>query len=151
VSRLRRGSTFRTGARRGGFSAPQQALVAEPGAVAEPPSWPAVQTLVERLADTGAVFATTTSPTNWISSYEPGRRFMLQTDDRSSWVHIENLRACWEIFEQLGRITRKDVLEPGRCSAVVLALFGQIPGVVHEQGPPAALRLPGRPGSGSIG
>ena len=41
------------------------------------------------------------------------------------WTHI---RECWETFERLGRIRRQDVLEPGRCSAFMVALFAQRPG-----------------------
>jgi hypothetical protein len=42
----------------------------------------------------------------------------------------------------MGKISKADVLEPGRCSAVVMALFSRVPGVVQDPGPPVTLRLP---------
>jgi hypothetical protein len=145
VSGLRRASAFRTHGRSGGSqNGPQEALEA-PRAYRvgdDHPTWEAVETLVAKLAETGAIFATTTSDTNWISGYEPGKRFMVQTDSRSSWVQLEHLKACWETLEELGSISKADVLEPGRCSAVVMAIFGQVPGVVHVS--PKRLGLPAR-------
>ena len=93
------------------------------------PEWADVEALVLDLFESRATFATTTSATNWISALEPDRRFMLETDGRSRWVQLEHVRECWETFERLGRITRGDVLEPGRCSAVMMGLFAQLPGV----------------------
>ena len=93
------------------------------------PDWSAVEHVLEELARTGAVFATHTVPENRITMYSPGRRVMIESGIRSSWVQIEHLRACWQTFERLGRITRHDVMEPGRCSALVMALFAQVSGV----------------------
>lgn len=120
--------------RREGDSAPQSA-----------PDWLAVEHLLARLADTRAFFPTATSQSNWISSYEPGKRLRLETDGSAKWVQVEHLKECWETFERLRRIRRVDVLEPGRCSAFVMALFAQVPGVreegTDEQSPEQALRL----------
>jgi hypothetical protein len=55
---------------------------------------------------------------------------------------VASIRACWETFESLGRIRRQDVLEPGRCSAFVMALFAQIAGVVDGSDDGEYLALP---------
>ena len=107
-----------------------------------PPDWQAVEGVLSLLARTRAVFPTATSDSNWISSYEPGRRIMLETGSRSAWVRIEHVRACWQTFERLGRIRRGDVLEPGRCSAFMMALFEQVAGVRQELGKEPSLVLP---------
>jgi hypothetical protein len=109
------------------------------------PTWQEVERLLGRLSTTGAKFPTASSHDNWISRYEPGRRLLLENDDRSRWVRIEDLRECWETFERLGRIHRRDVLDPGRCSGFVMALFAQVDGVVSESaGGAEFLALPGR-------
>jgi hypothetical protein len=139
-----------TGLRGGRSRALRSPALTEPGPPIDelrlpngrPPDWVAVEELVEFLAKTHAVFATSTSRTNWISSYEPGRRIMLESDGWSGWVQIEHLQACWETFERLGRIKRRDVLEPGRCSALVMALFAQVKGVQRRPGKEPALVLP---------
>lgn len=101
------------------------------------PDWSAVEELLERLAETHAVFPTTSASSNWISSYEPGRRLMLESGDRSRWIRVEHVQACWKTFERLGRIRRNDVLEPGRASTFVMALFAQLGGVRRvERGEP---------------
>jgi hypothetical protein len=46
----------------------------------------------------------------------------------------ESIRECWETFELFGRIRRQEVLDPGRCSAFMFALFRQVPGVVEQVG-----------------
>lgn len=99
-----------------------------------PPGWPAVEALLGRLAATKARFPTVTSSLNWISYYERGWRFRLETENGSSWVDIASVRACWETFERLGRIRRQDVLEPGRCSAFMMGLFQQVAGIREEVG-----------------
>ena len=76
---------------------------------------------------------TANSDSNWISSYEPGRRLRLETGLDSVWVDIESIRGCWETLERLGRIKRSDVLEPGRRSAFMMALFQQIDGIRQER------------------
>ena len=93
------------------------------------PDWRALERLLARLAATRAVFSTATSRKSWIAAYEPGRRLMLETAVGSKWVQIEHVRGCWETFERLGQIRRGDVLEPGRSSAFIMALFAQVPGV----------------------
>lgn len=98
------------------------------------PSWQAVEELLGDLAATGTTFATTSSARNRISQYDPARRLMLETDISARWVDVASIRACWETFERLGRITRDDVLEPGRCSAFMMGLFGQLEGVETRDG-----------------
>ena len=110
------------------------------------PDWDAVESLLVRLAASRATFATATSSGNWISSYDPGRRLRVENEHGGSWIDIDSVRACWETFERLGRIRRRDVLEPGRCSAFVMALFAQVAGIRPEIGGETYLVLPG--GSG---
>jgi hypothetical protein len=98
------------------------------------PTWLAVEDLLERLAGTRASFRTATSAASWISSYERGHRIRLETDSGSRWIGVESIRACWETFERLGRIDRQDVLDPGRSSAFMMALFQQLAGVDWEDG-----------------
>ena len=50
----------------------------------------------------------------------------------STWIDIENIRGCWETLERLGRIKRSDVLEPGRRSAFMMALFEQVEGIGQD-------------------
>jgi hypothetical protein len=99
--------------------------------------WKDVEELLEDLAKTRDSFSTVLAPTNKISTYDRGRRLMLESTTMSQtvtsqWVAIASIRECWETFERLGRIRREDVLEPGRCSAFMIALFLQVPGVVEE-------------------
>ncbi len=113
------------------------------------PDWPAVEQVLASLADTRVFFPTATSGSNWISSYEPGKRLRLETEERSKWIHIEHLKGCWETFERLRRIRRADVLEPGRCSAFVMALFARVPGVREERtDEPSLLLLDGTDAQG---
>ena len=94
------------------------------------PSWHGVEELLTRLARKRIKFSTASSAGNWISQYEPGRRLLLENHHGSRWVQIEDVRDCWETFERLGRIHRRDVLDPGRCSGFMMALFAQVDGVV---------------------
>ena len=104
------------------------------GAPAVPPDWSTVEALLARLASTRVRFATATTSAAWISSYEPGRRLRLETGQGSRWVEVESIRICWTRLEHLGRIRRNDVLDPGRCSAFMMALFEQVAGVTEEAG-----------------
>ena len=106
------------------------------------PGWQQVEELLARLSATGEVFATVTSVRNTVTQYEPGGRLMLHTDVGSRWLPVSDVRTCWETFERLGRIHRPDVLEPGRCSAFIMALFAQVAGVIDESGDAGCLRLP---------
>jgi hypothetical protein len=98
------------------------------------PNWHEVEELLTRLTSSGAKFHTASSEDNWISRYEPGQRLLLENDNGSRWVRIGDIRGCWETLERLGRINRSDVLDPGRCSGFVMALFAQVDGVVAENG-----------------
>jgi hypothetical protein len=95
--------------------------------------WAEVEALLVRLAGSGESFSTTTSKTNRISRYEAGRRVRVETDRDSLWVNVEDIRGCWGTFERLGRIKRADVLDPGRNSAFMMALFQQVEGIRQEQ------------------
>jgi hypothetical protein len=106
------------------------------------PAWPDVEELLQRLAATGRPIPTPLSPEGTISSYQPGRRLLLEANAGSRWVAVESIRECWETFERLGRIRRQDVLEPGRCSAFMIALFQQVPGVSEQFGEDHYLVLP---------
>ena len=91
-----------------------------------------MEELLDRLATTGESIPTVAAPTTTISSYHPGRRIMLESTAGSKWVAVAHIRECWETFERLGRIRRQDVLEPGRCSAFMIALFQRVPGVAEQ-------------------
>jgi hypothetical protein len=106
------------------------------------PSWKDVEELLDRLATTGAPIPTALAPTTRITHYQRGRRVKLESDGGSKWVAVESIHECWETFERLGRICRQDVLEPGRCSAFMIALFGQVPGVAEQAGEDRYLVLP---------
>jgi hypothetical protein len=113
------------------------------------PSWHGVEELLTHLTATGSKFHTASSEDNWISRYEPGGRLLLENDNGSRWVRVGDIRDCWETFERLGRIHRRDVLDPGRCSGFVMALFAQVGGVVAEDTAAGEfLALPGANGSG---
>jgi len=125
---------------------------AQPGPAARPglhlltasdaaPDWSALEAVIADLARTRAVFSTETSAENWISAYTPGRRMRVEGGDRSAWVQIEHLETCWATFERMGRITRRDVLEPGRCSALVMSLFSRVSGVHEADGDEQTLVL----------
>ncbi len=120
----------------------------------ERPDWQSVEELLADLAATGTTFSTAVSRSNRIASYERGRRLRVEREFSSNWVQIDSIRCCWETFERLGRIRRRDVLEPGRCSAFMMALFRQLPGVDEESGDETYLvlsrgRAPGRHVAGS--
>jgi len=93
------------------------------------PGWEDVHELIARLCAGRETFATATSVENSIWQYEPGVRLMLQSERGSKWVAVGDVRGCWETFERLGSVRRPDLLEPGRCSAFMFALFAQLEGV----------------------
>lgn len=99
------------------------------------PGWGHVEGLIAHLSSSGATFTTATSAESSISQYEPGVRLMLESKRGTTWVAIPDVQACWETFERLGTVSRGDLLEPGRCSAFMFALFSQVEGVeadAHE-------------------
>jgi hypothetical protein len=96
------------------------------------PSWVDVETALDRLARAGGSIQLTPTSETTIGGYERGRRVLLQSNNGPLWLAMDSIRECWDRFEQLGRIRRSDVLEPGRCSAFMIALFRQVPGVTEE-------------------
>jgi hypothetical protein len=108
------------------------------------PDWSMVEELIARLAAGTTTFSSATSASNAISMYEPTRRLYLATDSDGSWIDVESVRECWATFERLGRICRRDVREPGRRSAFMMALFEQVDGVRTEHGDEPYLVLPGK-------
>jgi hypothetical protein len=94
------------------------------------PSWQEVEALLTRLSASGARFATASFVSNRISRYEPGERLLLENENGSRWVRVGDIQSCWETFERMRCIHRRDVLDPGRCSGFVMALFAQVDGVV---------------------
>jgi hypothetical protein len=107
-----------------------------------PPSWAEVERVLDRLARTGEPIETTPTSTTVIGGYERGRRVLLQSGNNARWLATDSIQECWATFEHLGRIRRSDVLEPGRCSGFVFALFRQVPGVTEEHEDEAYLVLP---------
>ncbi len=106
------------------------------------PSWSDVEALLDRLASSGASVPTPLGPSGQIVSYQRGRRLMLDSETGSRWIAVEHIHECWQTFERLGTIRRRDVLEPGRCSAFIVALFAQVPGVVEQGDGERCLVLP---------
>lgn len=123
--------------------APRQQVPVEPDVVANghAASWVDVEQLLEQLAATGAPIPTAVAPNTRITCYQHGRRVMLESSLGSKWVAVQSIRECWETFERLGSIRREDVLEPGRCSAFMIALFRQVPGVAEQLGTESCLVL----------
>ena len=104
-------------------------------------AWNDVERELASLAREKTRFATATATLNQISSYEPNRRIQVENEHGITWVEIESVRTCFERFESAGRIRRRDLLDPGRCSAFMFALFSRLPGVVSEDGDESALRI----------
>jgi hypothetical protein len=100
------------------------------------PSWAEAEKVLDGLARSGATIAITPTSTTTIGGYERGRRVLLQSGNGPLWLAVDSIRECWERFEEVGRIRRADVLEPGRCSGFMIALFRQVPGITeeHERG-----------------
>jgi hypothetical protein len=105
------------------------------------PRWQDVHELIARLCAGRKTFATATSAENSIWQYEPGNRLMLLSERGSKWVAVDDVRGCWETFERLGSVRRPDLLEPGRCSAFMFALFAQLEGVDSDPADPERLVL----------
>jgi hypothetical protein len=97
------------------------------------PSWTEVEKLLDRLARAGSTIPITPTSSTTIGGYERGRRVLLQSSGGSRWLEVDSIRECWERFEELGRIGRSDLLEPGRCSGFMIALFRQVPGVTQKR------------------
>ena len=98
--------------------------------------WQLVEDLLTRLASSHDDFATYR-----IESYEPGYRIRIAGVASSRWIDVEDIRGCWTTFERLGEIRTADVLEPGRASRFMMALFRQVPGVAEVEGADGAPRL----------
>jgi hypothetical protein len=105
------------------------------------PRWEDVNGLIEQLCASRTSFATATSAENSIAQYEPGVRLMHESPRGPRWVALDDVRACWEKLEQLGSVNRGDLLEPGRCSAFMFALFAQVEGVESDAAEDARLSL----------
>jgi hypothetical protein len=106
------------------------------------PGWPAVEQLLAELTSSGTSFPTVLSSHNRITSHD-SRRLSLESDHGMQWIELASIRSCWETFERLGRVTRRDLLEPGRCSAFMIALFSQVPEVTEHVDDEHYLLLPG--------
>jgi hypothetical protein len=98
--------------------------------------WQLVEDLLTQLASSHAGFAAYR-----IESYEPGYRIRIAGAASSRWIDIEDIRSCWTTFERLGEIGTADVLEPGRASRFMMALFRQVPGVAEVEDADGASRL----------
>lgn len=100
----------------------------------ERPRWEDVEAVLDRLAQTRELLPSLHGARSHIGTYQRGRRLMLESERGPQWIAVDDVRTCWETFERLRRIRRQDVLEPGRCSAFMVALFAQVPGVVEQIG-----------------
>jgi hypothetical protein len=126
----------------GPHARPKTALPGTKAARPSVPCWVDVEELLARLADTGEPIPTALAPSTRICSYQRGDRLRLESDDGSKWLAVESIRECWETFERLGRIRQRDVLDPGRRSAFMYALFRRVPGVVEQADDDPYLVLP---------
>ena len=106
------------------------------------PSWADVEELLDCLAETREPIPIPLAPTTRISTYQRGGRIRLESDSGSNWLAVDDIRECWETFERLGKIRRQDVLDPGRCSAFMIALFRRVPGVTERTGKDLYLVMP---------
>ena len=94
------------------------------------PTWEIVERLLGELSATRESFSGLSGRTYRLERYDRGWRVMVVAEKGTSrWVELEDIRACWATFERLGRIRGKDVLEPGRCSSLMMAIFMQVPGI----------------------
>jgi hypothetical protein len=91
--------------------------------------WDDVERLIAKLVATRETFATATSAESTISQYEPGVRLMVEGERGPRWIAVDDVRGCWGTLERMGTVSRADLLEPGRCSAFMFALFAQVDGV----------------------
>jgi hypothetical protein len=98
-----------------------------------PPSWTDVEKVLDRLARAGATIPITPTSATTIGGYERGRRVLLQSSNGPLWLAVDSIHECWRRFEELGRIRRSDMLDPGRCSGFMMALFRQVPGVTEKR------------------
>lgn len=98
--------------------------------------WQLVEDLLTRLASSHDGLETYR-----IESYEPGYRIRIAGTTSSRWIDVEDIRGCWATFERLGEIGSADVLEPGRASRFMMALFRQVPGVAEVEDADGVPRL----------
>jgi hypothetical protein len=106
------------------------------------PGWNEVEEVLDRLAKTGELLPGLPGAGSRIGNYQRDRRLMIDSELGSRWIALEDIRACWQTFERLGSIRRQDVLEPGRCSAFMMTVFAQVPGVVEQFDAERLLVLP---------
>jgi hypothetical protein len=97
------------------------------------PKWETVLDRVIELSSTRTSFSGPSGRPYCIERYERDWRIMISTPAGTTrWVDLDDIRGCWEIFERLGRIESEDVLDPGRCSSLMMALFLQVSGVSQD-------------------
>jgi hypothetical protein len=113
-----------------------------PSRPAARPTWETVEDVLADLSAAKSSIAAVGGRTYRLEHYHPNWRVLSVTESRSRWVEVEDIRACWNTFEGLGRIQREDVLDPGRCSSFMMALFEQVPGVERTAGDSPSLVLP---------
>jgi hypothetical protein len=93
------------------------------------PTWEIVEEVLAALSATQARFSGVSGRSYQLERYDPSWRVLAVAEENSRWVEVEDIRGCWETFERLGQIQREDVLDPGRCSSFMMALFEQVPGI----------------------
>jgi hypothetical protein len=104
-------------------------------------TWSDVERELERLFASGEAFETAISERTRIASYDRGHRIGVESERGLTFVGVDAIQACWATFEERGAIRRADVLEPGRSSALMMALFERVRGVRREERDEAYLVL----------
>jgi hypothetical protein len=97
------------------------------------PTWESIVELLAELSSTKEPLSGPSGRPYRVERYERDWRIMVTAPSGSTrWVDLDDIRGCWETFERLGRIESEDVLDPGRCSELMMAVFLQVPGVEQD-------------------
>jgi hypothetical protein len=98
------------------------------------PTWATVLDLLSELSSTKAPITGPGGRVYRVERFERDWRVMVVGAGSSRWVDLEDIHGCWQTFERLGRIESEDVLDPGRCSTFMMAMFLQVPGIDETAG-----------------
>jgi hypothetical protein len=103
------------------------------------PEWQDVERVIREVAKSGRTIYTVTGKPNRIVEYVPGRSVTVETKKGIDDIAIDVIRHHWTTLETKRRVRLRELLDPGRRSAFMGALFSQVPGVRVEGTRPAYL------------